>query len=126
VRIPQTGTDEAVLNEFRGPGKCELCGARCAAREPHHFLRCGMGGGGRLDVRINLVSLGKTFQCPCHNAIHHGTMSRAEEKTKVLGAISKRMGHSPEAIEASLLTLRQMAKGSIIPAWLQKILDPST
>jgi hypothetical protein len=39
-------------------------------REPHHVFAKGMGGGGRLDIRWNLVALGSSvlLDCRCHRA----------------------------------------------------------
>lgn len=61
--------NEALLDEFRGPGPCEYCGKMCRVREPHHLCSKGSGGWSRFDVRINLIALGSTpnFECQCHN-----------------------------------------------------------
>ena len=71
--------NEAILDEFRTPGPCELCGKQCRDREPHHYLAKGSGGGGRLDIRINLVAVGASVPhplCKCHNLIHAGRLDR--------------------------------------------------
>ena len=63
--------DEKLLATFRGPGRCELCGKGCKSREPHHVTAKGMGGGKRLDIRLNILSVGSTpaFECECHTRI---------------------------------------------------------
>lgn len=58
-----TRTDEELLDEFR-KGNCELCGCS-GPSDPHHLFERGMGGGNRLDIRINLMSLCRT----CHTLV---------------------------------------------------------
>jgi hypothetical protein len=71
--------DENLLYRFRGPGKCEWCDKHHQARHPHHLLARGMGGGGRLDHRLNLIAL-----CPvCHNEVHCGVIMRCDLLAKV-------------------------------------------
>lgn len=62
--------NENLLDEFRKPGHCELCGKLCGVREPHHVRTKGACGGS-LDVRINILTVGsstfaKHYYCPCH------------------------------------------------------------
>lgn len=59
--------DEPLLNEFRQKGRCEWC-ARKRQTCPHHLHARGMGGGGRLDIRVNLVALCQE----CHDNHHLG------------------------------------------------------
>jgi len=63
-------TSEETLDLFRGPGTCAFCLAKCRARQPHHIRPKGHGGGSRLDIRINLISLGHPLECPCHDGFH--------------------------------------------------------
>jgi len=72
--------DEYLLDEFRAPGPCEWCGMLCLRREPHHIFAWGLGGGGRLDIRCNLVALGSSIlrECACHQAAHAGLISRLQ------------------------------------------------
>jgi hypothetical protein len=58
--------DEKMLAFFRGSGPCESCGKHCENLAPHHWKPRGMGGGSRLDIPINLISLGSDYDCPCH------------------------------------------------------------
>lgn len=103
---------ESVLDRFRGPGRCELCGKHCRAREPHHHIRKGMGGGATMDVSINLVAVGVAFQCDCHRRTHDGNAANAD----VLAAIAKRERAEPEEIEESLWVLQRLRKGC---SWLE-------
>lgn len=68
-----THTDEAVLDLFRDKSRCEYCGnvAKC---QPHHFHARGMGGGSRLDVRVNLLALCHV----CHGQAHAGYVLRCD------------------------------------------------
>lgn len=71
-------TNESVLDQFRGPGICEVCGKRVRNREPHHIQARGMGGGSRLDVPINLVATCAAFSGgdDCHRKAHDGHIPR--------------------------------------------------
>lgn len=61
-----------LLRRFREPGPCEICLKQCKVREPAHIVARGLGGGGHLDVPVNLLSLGSTprFECQCHYNQH--------------------------------------------------------
>ena len=63
--------DEALLDEFRNAGRCEWC-HRKRQVEGHHVMCKGMGGGARMDVRINLIALCRV----CHTLVHAGTIDR--------------------------------------------------
>ncbi len=64
--------NELLLAELRLPGRCCLCNRMCHVREPAHIIAKGMGSGRRLDVPLNLLSLGSTtrFECECHRKLH--------------------------------------------------------
>lgn len=65
--------DAELLRVFRGKQCCEWCGwALRSPAQPHHIFTRGMGGGSRLDVRINLVALGGPWDCDCHGRHHAG------------------------------------------------------
>lgn len=67
--------DEDLLDEFRAGGACEWCHCVFPRLRPHHLYARGMGGGGRLDLRLNLVAL-----CDhCHAATHDGGRPRRAE-----------------------------------------------
>ena len=66
-------TDEPLLADFRAARRCELCGKPTPSGcDPHHNWPRGIGGGSRLDVRFNLISLCRE----CHTAVHLGKVSR--------------------------------------------------
>lgn len=107
--------NESVLDLFRGHGRCELCHRSCTAREPHHIWAKGIGGGGRLDVRINLVALGATasWQCECHTRIHNGGLKRDE----LLIIVALREGITTAMIVDRINELRRLPKESERPSW---------
>lgn len=53
---------------------CEVCDTRSEPRHCHHIWARGMGGGGRLDVRINLIMLCKE----CHDKAHKNILTKRE------------------------------------------------
>jgi hypothetical protein len=67
-----------------------------------------MGGGFRLDVRINLIALGSSaaFQCQCHTEVHAGTISRAD----LLLIVAQREGVLQGEIETEIYRLRREPK----------------
>lgn len=92
---------EETLALFRGD-RCEACGRTARCHAAHVYAR-GMGGGGRLDVPINLVSL-----CPpCHDAHHHG---RAPTRHDLVCLVARRYGQLPDVIEARLFLMRRAPK----------------
>jgi len=68
--------DEPLLQLFRDTRRCEVCGKRGPV-QPHHLLARGIGGGGRLDIRANLVAVcfGPGTK-DCHGRIHQGIIKR--------------------------------------------------
>lgn len=62
--------DEALLDVFRARA-CEWCMAPPRS-EAHHIYAKGIGGGARLDVPLNLISLCRS----CHGKVHMGIISR--------------------------------------------------
>lgn len=61
--------DEDLLDEFR-QGSCEWPGCSRSPCDPHHVFERGAGGGNRLDVRWNLMSL-----CREHHGVVQGNKS---------------------------------------------------
>ena len=111
--------DYALLDEFRTRGRCEVCGVFCAAREPHHLLARGMGGGGRMDIRENLIAVGSSLpfpECPCHRAIHDGHIA----KDDLLQIVARREGLTAAAVQSRLFRLRRLPKGSPLPRWVKQ------
>ena len=64
-----------------------------------------MGGGGRLDVRVNLVALCRA----CHGLVHAGHVQRLD----LLAVVSAREGVLQSDIEAAIWALRRAPKYSI-------------
>lgn len=102
--------DEKLLNEFRGPGLCELCDRWCNDREPHHVYRRGCGGGTRLDVRINLVAVGKFPACRCHLLVHEGKITQEH----VLRIVAEREGMTPDEVQQEIWDLVRKPKETFI------------
>ncbi len=105
--------DESLLATMRGPGKCELCGKMVRQREPHHLVCRGMGGGSRLDVPINLLSLCATFAGgdDCHHAVHNKRVSR----DRLLLIVALREGIRVEDITDEIHRLRRLDKSGRDP-----------
>lgn len=49
--------DESLLDRFRGPGICERCERYFRSRDAAHIVTRGLGGGHRVDIPANIVSL---------------------------------------------------------------------
>lgn len=90
--------NDDLLAEFRARGVCELC-ELWRPTSPHHVFARGMGGGGRLDIRVNLIAL-----CwLCHGAVHSGAVDR----DTVLRVVAARERTRPGAIIALIHKLRR-------------------
>lgn len=103
--------NDDLLREFRTPGRCECCNRHCKYREGHHLFARGAGGGSRLDVRINLLALGRTemFQCFCHSDSHAGLKpTRAD----MLEVVAERECTTPEDIELVIYLLKRLPKAA--------------
>ena len=92
--------DEKLLASFRGPGICEWCKRYAGHRHAAHVRPRQMGGGSRLDVRINLISL-----CWfCHLAQHEGREPTRADLEAVVAAREQRF---QDDIEAECLAIRR-------------------
>ena len=93
--------DEPLLEEFRW-GPCDWCGetGRC---DPHHLWGRGMGGGSRLDIEINLVSLCRF----CHRSHHDGN---EPTRADLLAIVAAREDTTQDAIIAQIAHLRREPK----------------
>jgi len=118
--------DEVLLEEFRASGPCEWCGKPCRRREPHHTFARGLSGGGRLDIRCNLVALGSSilWECGCHQAAHTGLIARLQ----LLLVVGQRECCLTSDIEEEVWRLRRervtdRAGGSLGPA-ARRLEDP--
>jgi len=65
-------------------------------REIHHVVARGLGGGRRLDILANILSVGSTqgFECHCHSRI-----DTASGKNRCLMLIAQREGCSVDDVE---------------------------
>lgn len=94
--------NEALLREFRRKDRCELC-HRLGHVQVHHVYCRGLGGGHRLDIRENLISL-----CwRCHRLFHDGLLRRDH----FIEIIAYREGRSVEDITGTILRYRNAKKG---------------
>jgi hypothetical protein len=91
--------NEDLLDTFRRKPRCEVCKRRFDVLEPHHVWAKGMGGGGRLDVPQNLISVCRY----CHQAIHLGKVSRLE----LLAIVARRERTTVAEIEEEIWRLRR-------------------
>lgn len=98
--------DDAMLDRFRGPGLCELCGVASEAREGHHEPPCGQGN--RLDIAICLVAVSKTgtWRCHCHAKRHNGEITSGA----VLAAIAHREKATVPDLQEAVWILRRLDK----------------
>lgn len=91
--------DESVLDRYRGPGRCELCGRQTAEREPHHVHTKGAG---QVDAPWNLIALDRW----CHSIIG----SRPIRREVLLAYVAHREGRTVASIEDEYYaTLRMRA-----------------
>ncbi len=104
--------DEAVLRLYRGPGRCALCGTFSPQREAHHVFSRGAG---RLDIPINLVSLGGAWSCQCHTFAQQYITARA----RVVEAAAFREGLDYPFVAERVPWLRRQPKEcQVCPACL--------
>lgn len=96
--------DDKLLSEFRHAPRCAWCNALTpGGTEPHHLWSRGLGGGGRLDVRVNIVSLCQR----CHREHHNG---HAPYRHQLLRVVAAREGKLPREVEAEVLALRRRTR----------------
>ncbi len=94
--------DEDCLNVFREKPRCELCGRALYARaHPHHIHSRGAG---RLDIPINLVSLGGYVDCNCHGAVHAGKVTR----DALIAIAARREGYTVEEVREEVFRIRRL------------------
>lgn len=100
--------DETLLDVFRQSPRCEWCRLLTPTGcDPHHIHAKGFGGGGRLDVAINLIALCRE----CHTLVHGGFILRR----CLLAIVAQREGRLQDDIEAEIMLLRRLPKGSPRP-----------
>ncbi len=99
--------DEKELAKHRGPGRCLLCGTWSPQREAHHVFSRGAG---RLDVPINLCSLGGAWSCMCHCNTQCYTIPRKA----VVEAVAFREGLDAEFVAQRVPWLRRQPKECLL------------
>lgn len=101
--------DDKCLSHFRSLGTCEMCGRRVYPLDPHHaFIKRGVGGGSRLDVREQIAGL---CRIPCHHRAEHNT----EFNRQIQERIAHREGTTVEAIFDWLWTVLRTPKEKPMP-----------
>jgi HNH endonuclease len=94
--------DKGLLREFGLKKRCEFCHQpprRGTLLDAHHLFARGMGGGGRLDIRVNLVALCRS----CHTDTHAGHIIRAA----LLAIVAQREGVMQDDIVTEIARLRR-------------------
>lgn len=93
----------ALLSYFRFQPRCELCGVESrTGLDPHHAFCKGAGGGGRLDIAVNLIAVCR----PCHDAVHAGHISREQ----VVKTVADREGLLPGDVLGAIHRMRMRPK----------------
>lgn len=105
-----THTDKALLRSIRERGRCEFCGRACAC-DPHHITKRGMGGGGRLDISINLIGLCRGFDhrgvyVSCHEDAERGVLARCD----LLAVVAAREKTRQDCIDSVIRFLMRLDK----------------
>lgn len=102
------------LARFRSPGRCEFC-QQPGQREAAHVLSAGAG---RMDIGINLVSLGLgpwawayggRSVCCCHVQNHQGKPPTRED---LLEIVARRESVAVGDLEAALYLIRRLPNGA--------------
>lgn len=104
--------NEHLLGTFRQAGRCGWCGVWSNRRQPHHyFFARGRSNGTRFDVSINLIALGWTFICPCHDD-HHVSWNITKEDFMAKVAARERV--LQPSIESVMHLLYQLSKSPTV------------
>lgn len=93
--------DDKLLQTFREKTICEYCGKTFrGGLDPHHLWAKGMGGGGRLDHKLNLIALCRKD----HSASHGGGKPTFNE---LLEIVAKREGVTADYIRTEVFRMRR-------------------
>jgi hypothetical protein len=93
-------THPELLDEFRGQ-RCEWCQKPRTMSDAAHLWAKGHGGGGRLDVRVNLIALCRV----CHRTSHDRPCH-----ADLLLIVAQREGVLQPDIEEVIHLLRRLSK----------------
>jgi hypothetical protein len=101
--------NKKLLASFSGPGRCEYCKRFASDRDAHHIILRGHGGGSRLDLRWNIISLCTTFAGGdnCHHLAHNG---REITKVHLFAVVAMREDCNQDDIEGVLNAINLMPK----------------
>ena len=103
--------DEALLETYRAPGKCWLCGKWFPRLEAHHsFVMRGMAGGCRVDLPENLSSLCASLK-GCHQLV---TVNKAAREM-VRCVVAERCGATVEQVYDWLFLVLRTPREKPIP-----------
>ena len=102
--------NKLLLDRFKGPGLCEVCGKLCRNREPMHLISRGAGGP---DIAMNLLAAGSTplWECTCHSANHQKTDGRIVTKEQLVEIVAKREQVRPEDVLTIINWFMLLPKG---------------
>lgn len=106
--------DPKLLALFRLPGQCDLCARWSEVREPHHVVARGFGGGTRLDIPWNLLSLCPTipgYYTGCHHEVHSGHITREDCRKAVIRR--EKLTWTPTELKEVLDHILRLPKGSV-------------
>lgn len=100
--------NERILGRFRLAQVCEWCGKRSrSGLDPHHYYyKRGMGGGGRIDIPLNLVSI---CRFPCHDDAERGRIRRED----FLAIVARRENMDPDEVVRILNGIRRLPKTTV-------------
>jgi hypothetical protein len=109
--------NESLLDCFRGPGVCDVCGKRVSNREPHHILCKGMGSASRIDHPWNILATCAAFSggSDCHARIHMATLTvngRRLTREDLWEIVSRREGVTFEEVENLMFEIKRAPKGA--------------
>jgi hypothetical protein len=109
--------NERLLKLYRGNGYCGFCLKWNINLEAAHILGRKIGGGSRLDLHPNIISIGGAFGCGCHLRNHRG---ESPTEAELFARVGERMGMDPAAIKQGLLDILALPKGSELPEWVNQ------
>ena len=95
--------DEPLLENFRNKKKCECCGRKCKSTDAAHIIPRGLGGGGRVDIPGNLVSLRRW----CHS---HQGLAGGPSLDDLKRIVEKRDGVQWSEVEEAVHAIQRLPK----------------
>lgn len=105
--------NQKLLDEHKQVGRCLWCNRYFSSLDPAHIFARGMGGGGRLDLRINVCSLCRE----CHTFHHSGHEPTRES---LLAMVAKREACLQDDVERVIHLYLRLPKG-ITDEWAREV-----